>query len=102
MFSYKIIAIFVTVLLSNNRLDIKKRQENEKKFPNHKDLTDGSRMYWFEINGRIGWKARYVKIADDQEVTLSFRQEIYDEKGNLVEIHEKYPVDKGHIKLEKQ
>lgn len=81
-------------------MDIKKRQENEKKFPNHEDLPDGSRKYWFEITGRMGWKAKYVKLVDAEEVTLSFRQEIYNEKGILMEVHEKYPVDKGHIKIE--
>lgn len=30
---------------------------------------------------------------------LSFRQEIYDENDNLGEVHEKYPIDKGHIKI---
>lgn len=27
---------------------------------------------------------------------MRFYQEIYDETGRLVEVHEKYPVDKGH------
>lgn len=81
-------------------MDINKRQENEKKFPNYEELPDGSRKYWFEIDGRIGWKARYIKIVDIKEKTISFCQEIYDENGRLVEIHEKYPQDKGHIKLE--
>jgi len=83
-------------------LDFNKRQENEKKFPNCEELSDGSKMYWYEIEGRMGWKARYLKKVDGNDVTLSFWQEIYDEKGVLVEIHEKYPVDKGHIKIEKQ
>lgn len=77
----------------------KKRLENEKKFPNFEQLADGSRTYWFELTGRLGWKARYVKSADKNETTLSFRQEIYDENGNLKEVHEKYPVDKGHVKI---
>jgi hypothetical protein len=47
----------------------------------------------------LGWKARYVKTVDADEKTLSFKQEIYDENEKLVEIHEKFPVDKGHIKL---
>jgi hypothetical protein len=76
-----------------------KRQENEKKFPYWEELSDGSRMYWFEIKGRFGWNAKYLKIVDQNEITLSFWQEIYDEKGVLVEIHAKYPVDKGHIKF---
>ena len=44
-------------------------------------------------------RARYLKEVDAQETTVRFWQEIYDDQGNLVEIHEKYPVDKGHQKL---
>ena len=51
-----------------------------------------------DITGRLGWRARYVKQVDTQENTVRFWQEIYDGRGNLVEIHEKYPVDKGHQK----
>ena len=83
-------------------MNVKKRQENERKFPNREDLADGSRKYWFEIAGRMGWKARYIKIVDAEELTLCFKQEIYDEKGVLMEVHEKYPEDKGHIKIERQ
>ncbi|MCY7330221.1 MAG: hypothetical protein LH618_16845 [Saprospiraceae bacterium] len=46
------------------------------------------------------WKAHYVKEVDFNEETLNFRQEIYDKNGILREIHEKYPVDEGHQKLE--
>ena len=83
----------------NKNINYKKRQENEKKFPGFNESPDGSRTYWFELKGKLGWKARYVKIVDTYETTLSFRQEIYDENDNLVEIHEKYPIDKGHIKI---
>jgi hypothetical protein len=31
-------------------------------------------------------------------MTRRFWQEIYDERGRLVEVHEKFPVDKGHRK----
>lgn len=82
-------------------MDINKRHENEKKFSNYEDLPDGSRRYWFEIAGRLGWKARYVKVVDQNEVTISFRQEIYNENEILVELHEKYPIDNGHIKIGK-
>ena len=41
--------------------------------------------------------APYVKEVDATERTKKFYKEIYDEKGQLVEIHEKYPVNKGHI-----
>jgi len=91
----------VIIQLRVNLLDSNKRKENEQKFPNHKELMDGSRMYWFEIEGRMGWKARYVKIVNQFEVTISFCQQIYDDNEKLVEVHEKYPIDKGHKKLEK-
>jgi hypothetical protein len=32
--------------------------------------------------------------------TVRFHQEIYDETGRLVEVHEKYPEDKGHVVIE--
>jgi len=48
--------------------------------------------------GRLGWLARYWKEVDANETTLRFWQEIYDDQGNLVEIHEKFPIDKGHKK----
>jgi hypothetical protein len=37
-----------------------------------------------------------VKEVDSQENTSCFYQEIRDENGIIVEVHEKYPVDKGH------
>jgi len=37
-----------------------------------------------------------VKEVDAYENTVRFWQEIYDDQDKLVEIHEKYPVDKGH------
>lgn len=63
--------------------------------------NDLGRLYWFEIEGKFGWKARYLKQVDKDEVTLKFWQEIYNNFGILVEVHEKYPEDKGHIKLNK-
>lgn len=77
----------------------KKRKQNEKVFSDFEDLENGSRKYWFAIIGKYGWKAKYVKIVDANEVTISFIQEIYNDKEELVEIHEKYPVNKGHIKI---
>ena len=72
------------------------RSQNEAKFGNWEDTPDGGRRYWHEVMGHRGWKARYVKEVDASENTLRFYQEIFDEHGALVEIHEKYPVDKGH------
>ena len=75
------------------------RAQNEKRFRNWDDLAGGGRLYWLDIFGRLGWRARYLKEVDAEEVTLRFWQEIYDERGKLVELHEKYPVDMGHRKV---
>ena len=72
------------------------RSQNETKFGNWDELPDGGRRYWHEVIGHHGWKARYVKEVDASENTIRFYQEVYDDSGELVEIHEKYPVDKGH------
>ena len=74
------------------------RAQNEKKFGNWEDLPGGGRRYWLDVLGRQGWRARYLKEVDANESTLRFWQEIYDEQGKLAEIHDKYPVDKGHQK----
>ena len=76
-----------------------KRRENERKFSTWEELPEGGRRYFYEVQGRYGWKARYVKEVDTSETTMKFYQEIYDERGNLVEVHEKYPVDRGHRRL---
>ena len=75
------------------------RRRNETKFGNWEDLPGGLRRYWLDVSGRNGWQARYLKEVDRSERTIKFWQEIYDERGNLVEVHEKYPVDKGHQKV---
>jgi hypothetical protein len=74
------------------------RAQNEKKFGTWEELPNGGRRYWLDIAGRLGWRARYVKQVDAQENIVRFWQEIYEDQGKLVEIHEKYPVDKGHQK----
>ncbi|MCR4405181.1 MAG: hypothetical protein NUW06_07930 [Candidatus Acetothermia bacterium] len=63
------------------------------------DLHQGGRRYWYEVSSRSGWKARYVKEVDAEERMFRFCQEIYNGKGQSLEIHEKYPVDKGHKKV---
>ena len=74
------------------------RRQNERKFGRWEELAEGGRRYWTEVIGRHGWRARYLKHVDANEVTVRFWQEIYDEHGNLIETHEKYPVDRGHRK----
>ncbi|MBI3354972.1 MAG: hypothetical protein HY034_08830 [Nitrospirae bacterium] len=80
----------------------KKRNLNERKFSELEDLSDGGRRYFLEVKGRHGWNARYVKEVDADEETLKFFQEIYNDKGVLVEVHEKFPVDKGHRKIKEE
>ena len=74
------------------------RTQNEKKFGNWDELPDGGRRYRPDVAGRSGWLARYLKEVDAEDTTLRFWQEIYDDQGRLVEVHEKYPLDKGHQK----
>ena len=71
-----------------------KRMQNEKEFGAWTITASGGRRYWFDVVGRIGGKARYLKEVDDEEITIAFWQEIYDQQGVIVEIHEKYPIDK--------
>jgi len=77
-----------------------RRKLNEKKFGSWEGLPDGGRRYWYEVKGRFGWRARYIKEVDVSERTTKFYQEIYNEEGRLIELHEKYPVDKGHRNIE--
>lgn len=73
------------------------RKKNEKKFADWDDLANGGRIYRLTVPGRRpGWSARYVKEVDPNEETVTFRQEIYDDKNRLVEVHQKYPEDTGH------
>jgi hypothetical protein len=76
------------------------RIENERRFPNWEQRADGGRRYWREVAGRRGWRARYVKVVDRDEETISFVQEVYNHLGKLVEVHEEFPVDTGHRKIE--
>ena len=75
------------------------REQNERKFSNWEILPRDGRRYWLDVSGKHGWKARYVKEVDADEVTVRFYQEIYDANGKLVEIHHKYPLDRGHQKV---
>jgi hypothetical protein len=74
------------------------RDQNEKKFGQWDELPAGGRRYRLDLPGRMGWLARYLKEVDANETTVRVWQEIYDDQGKRVEIHEKYPVDKGHQK----
>lgn len=72
------------------------RSQNERKFGSWEVQPDGGRLYSLDVVGKLGWRARYLKLVDREEKTIRFWQEIFDEFGKLVEIHHKYPVDRGH------
>ena len=74
------------------------RAQNERQFGLWEELPGGGRRYCLEISGKHGWLARYLKEVDQTETTLRFWQEIFDDHGRLMEVHEKYPVDRGHRK----
>ena len=76
-----------------------KRKQNEEKFKAWDELPNGRRRYFYEVQGRHGWLARYIIVVEASERTIKFYQEIFDEDDQLVEIHEKYPVNKGHIRV---
>jgi len=75
------------------------REQNERKFGSWRELPNGGRLYSLTIRGRYGWQARYLKEVDADENTTRFWQEILDENGKVVEIHEKFPNDQGHRRV---
>ena len=75
------------------------RSQNENKFGAWEEMPGGARRYHRDVIGRFGWMARYLKEVNARELTVRFWQEIYDQNGKLVEIHEKFPVDSGHKKV---
>ncbi len=62
-------------------------------------LPNRGTRYWVDVIGRQGWIARYVKEVDSGEATVRFYQEVYDQRGKLIEVHHKYPDDQGHRKV---
>lgn len=77
-------------------MDARKRKQNERQFGTWRELPAGGRLYSYDVEGRSGWKARYVKEVDAEESTVKFYQEVYESSGKLREVHHKYPVDLGH------
>ncbi len=73
------------------------RHKNEKKYDRWIELPGGGRLYELELRGVQTGSARYKKQVDAREVTIRFWQEIFDEEGKLVEVHEKFPEDTGHV-----
>jgi hypothetical protein len=75
------------------------RAQNEQKFKQWEELAGGGRRYLRDYVGRAGGRARYIKEVDAAERTIRFAQEIYDQAGRLVVVHEKFPVDLGHKQM---
>jgi hypothetical protein len=52
---------------------------------------------------RWGWQILFKEVAYHAqtrlEETLRMWQEIYDDSGALVEVHQKYPTDTGHQRV---
>jgi hypothetical protein len=77
----------------------KRRSQNEKKFSRWEELPGSGRKYWDEVAGKFGFNASYVKEVNESEETVRFYQETYDDGGNLIEVHKKFPEDLGHRRL---
>ena len=75
------------------------RAQNERKFGHWEELLDGGRRYFRDFVGRAGGRARYIKEVDAAETTTRFAQEIFDQTGRLVAVHEKFPIDLGHKQM---
>ena len=75
------------------------REQNERKFKHWEELPGGGRRYSRDFVGRAGGHACYIKEVDATERTVRFAQEVYDQTGRLVSVHEKFPVDLGHKQL---
>jgi hypothetical protein len=69
-------------------------------FPRWDNLPNGGRRYYRLIPGQVKGYARYVKEVDADENTVRIVQEIYDNDGKLIGLHQKYPDDTGHVDLE--
>jgi len=50
-------------------------------------------------DGKILFKEVIYNAESQLENTVRLWQEIYDDDGKLMEIHQKYPSDTGHQKL---
>jgi len=77
-----------------------RQKADENKFSCWAELPNGGRIYWLEVEGNSGWKVKYVKVVNCDEDPILLYQDIFNERGELVEIHERFPADKGHRRVE--
>lgn len=73
-----------------------KRKQNENEFPSWEVLPNGGRRYSKQRPGAQSVYQRIVKIVDLNEVTLLVLQEVYNDDGQLVETHQKFPLGSSH------
>jgi len=78
---------------------VSSRRQNELRFAEWDELPNGGRLYRKVVSGKSGWRAVYFKEVDSNENTTRFWQEIFDDENRLREIHEKFPVDRGHKRV---
>jgi hypothetical protein len=50
----------------------KKRKLNETKFKNWESTSSNGRLYYYEVEGKHGWSAKYFKEVDEKEQTIRF------------------------------
>ena len=55
-------------------VDENKRNQNEEKFGSWEALPGGGRRYTYEVKGRRGWRAVYMKEVNESETTVRFAQ----------------------------
>lgn len=76
-----------------------RRKRNERRFKHWEDLPNDARRYWYDSEREDGFTIRYIKVVNANEQTMALIQEVYDRSGKLVEVHEKFPVDRGHRRV---
>jgi hypothetical protein len=82
----------------------RRRKQNERIWPHWQDLPESRRRYWLRREGFVwGHQVLFKEVVFNPETQLEqttrMWQEIYDDHGELVESHQKYPTDTGHRKL---
>jgi hypothetical protein len=50
----------------------KKRKLNETKFKNWESTSSNGCLYYYEVEGKHGWSAKYFKEVDEKEQTIRF------------------------------
>ena len=75
------------------------RTANENRFKQWSITENKGRLYCRKVIGKQEWYALYYKEVNANEETIRIWQEIYNSNNQLIEIHYKYPEDKGHQKI---